>query len=75
MTKVVEAIYANGLLKPVDALELPEQQRVRLIVQTIDGATPPDRQAALERLTAGIGAMNFNLRGALPTRDELHDRV
>jgi predicted DNA-binding antitoxin AbrB/MazE fold protein len=75
MTKVVEAIYTKGLLKPVDALELPEQQRVRLIVQTIDGVSPADRQAALRRLTAGIDAMAFNLRGALPTRDELHDRA
>ena len=75
MTKVVDAIYSDGLLRPVDALELPEQQRVRLIVQTIDGADGIERQAAVERLKAGIRAMNFRLQGALPTRDELHDRV
>lgn len=75
MTKVIEAVYSNGLLKPVDALELPEQQRVRLIVQTIDGVSPADRQAALRRLTAGIDAGDFSLHRALPTRDELHDRA
>lgn len=73
MTKVVEAICSQGLLKPVDALALPEQQRVRLIVQTIAGTSAPDRQAAFRRLRAGIDAMNFELRGALPTRDELHN--
>jgi predicted DNA-binding antitoxin AbrB/MazE fold protein len=75
MTKVVEAIYAEGMLRPVAALDLPEQQRVRLIVQTIDGTTGFERQAAVARLKAGIQAMNFRLSGALPTRDELHDRI
>ncbi len=75
MTKVVEAIYTEGLLKPVDSLDLPDQQRVRLIVQTIDGTAGSQRQAALARLKAGIQAMNFRLQGPLPTRDELHDRV
>ena len=71
---MVEAIYANGLLRPLEALELPEHQRVRLIVQTIDGAAAPSREAALERLRRGIGGMNFRLRTSLPPRDELHDR-
>ena len=75
MTKVVEAIYSDGMLRPVHALELPEQQRVRLIVETIDGANASERQAAMDRLKAGIRAMDFRLRGGLPTRDELHDRV
>ena len=44
MTKIVEAVYAEGVLKPVEHLELPERQRVRLIVQTIDGS--PARDAA-----------------------------
>jgi predicted DNA-binding antitoxin AbrB/MazE fold protein len=75
MTKVIEAIYADGLLHPLNALDLPDQQRVRLIVQTVDGASSPDRTAAMERLRAGVASMNFHLLGPLPTRDELHDRV
>jgi predicted DNA-binding antitoxin AbrB/MazE fold protein len=74
MVKIVEAIYSGGLLRPVEALELPEQQRVRLTVQVIDGVECPDRAAALARLRAGIDAMDFRSGGRLPTRDELHDR-
>lgn len=76
MTKVVEAIYTGGILEPLEQLELPEKQRVRLIVQPIDGAAKPDadREAAMERLRAGIASMNFRLTGPLPTRDELHER-
>ena len=29
MARVVEAIYENGTLKPLEALDLPEHQRVR----------------------------------------------
>jgi predicted DNA-binding antitoxin AbrB/MazE fold protein len=75
MTKVVEAVYAEGVLKPVEDLELPERQRVRLIVQTIDGAPAMDREAAIRRLREGIASMDFELTGPLPSRDELHDRV
>ena len=79
MTKVVEAIYSHGVLEPLESLDLPEKQRVRLIVQPIDNASlsdaSADRHAAMKRLRAGIASMNFRLTGPLPTRDELHDRV
>ena len=79
MTKVIEAIYTHGVLEPLEALDLSEKQRVRLIVQPIDGVgplcPPSDREAAMTRLRAGIASMNFRLTGPLPTRDELHDRV
>ena len=78
MTKVVEAIYTHGILEPLEALELPERQRVRLIVQSIDGVAasgrPADREAAMMRLRAGIASMNFRSTGPYPTRDELHER-
>jgi predicted DNA-binding antitoxin AbrB/MazE fold protein len=32
MTKTVEAIYENGLLRPLSPLALPEHARVRLVV-------------------------------------------
>ena len=73
MTQTTGAIYANGVLKPTGALDLREQQRVRVIVETIeDGAG--DRSAAVARLKAGIESMQFFSNGCLPTRDELHDR-
>lgn len=38
MTKVVEAIYTNGLLEPVEPLDLAEKERVKVVVHTNNGA-------------------------------------
>jgi predicted DNA-binding antitoxin AbrB/MazE fold protein len=50
MTHVTEAIYTQGVLRPVEHLDLPDQQRVRLIVAPINGIGSADREAALEHL-------------------------
>ena len=39
MTLAVDAIFENGVLKPLNPLELAEHQKVHLIVET--NATPP----------------------------------
>ena len=75
MTQVTEAIYAEGVLRPVEALNLPECQRVRIILEPINGSNSAEREQALARLRAGIERMNFRLQGPLPSRDELHDRL
>ncbi len=75
MVRIIEAIYAEGVLHPVDELKLPEQQRVRLLVEPLDGASPADRATALGKLLAHIERDSFSFPGPLPTRDELHDRV
>jgi predicted DNA-binding antitoxin AbrB/MazE fold protein len=74
MTQTTEAVYANGVLKPTGDLHLREQQRVRLIVESLDEAAE-DRQQAVNRLRAGIESMQFFSSGRLPTREELHDRA
>jgi predicted DNA-binding antitoxin AbrB/MazE fold protein len=75
MAQFIEAIYTNGVLKPIEELVLREAQRVRLIVEPLDDdAVSGDRSAAVQRLQAGIERMNFFLREGLPSRDELHDR-
>jgi predicted DNA-binding antitoxin AbrB/MazE fold protein len=74
MVQVTEAVFSQGVLKPVDELHLREQQRVRLIIEPVDVGQDSDRAAALSRLRAGIASMNFSSSGPLPTRDELHDR-
>ncbi|MFH1109232.1 MAG: antitoxin family protein [Planctomycetota bacterium] len=86
MTKVVEAIYSHGVLQPLEALELPERQRVELTVRPIDGVARTDRSspdqapskqerdAALAELFAEIDRMDLHLRVRMPTRDELHER-
>ena len=72
MTRVTEAVFAQGVLKPTEDLGLQEQQRVRLIVEPLD-QSGEDRQAAIVRLKAGIEGMQFFSQGRRPTRDELHD--
>jgi len=74
MTKVVEAIYSHGVLEPLEALELPDKQRVRLTVESIDGTSGEQRQAALQRFLEHIKRSNFRIQGRLPSRDELYDR-
>lgn len=74
MVRVTEAIFSQGVLKPVDELGLREQQRVRLIIETDDVWQNPDRATAVSRLRAGIESMSFSSSGPLPSRDELHDR-
>jgi predicted DNA-binding antitoxin AbrB/MazE fold protein len=74
MVQVTEAVFSKGILKPVGSLRLREQQRVRLIIEAVDGGQDTDRAAALQRLRAGIEQMTFSSSGPLPTRDELHDR-
>jgi predicted DNA-binding antitoxin AbrB/MazE fold protein len=32
MARVVDAIYENGMLKPLETLDLPEHQRVRITI-------------------------------------------
>ena len=74
MTKVIEAIYSEGVLKPVEALELPEKQRVRLVVQLIADDRGRAREEAFRRLRERIARSKFSYGGRLPTRDELHER-
>ena len=73
MTQITEAIYTHGVLKPTEELDLREDQRVRVIVETLDDR-PVDRATALARLKAGIASMQFFSNGQMPTRAELHDR-
>jgi predicted DNA-binding antitoxin AbrB/MazE fold protein len=73
MTQITEAIYTRGVLKPTRELDLREDQRVRVIVESLDEPRE-DRTAALARLKAGIASMQFFSGGRLPSRAELHDR-
>ncbi len=75
MPQVIDAIYSQGVLKPVGELRLREQQRVRLIIEADAPVEDVDRAAALARLRDGIANMRFSLVGRLPSRDELHDRA
>lgn len=73
MIQRTEAVFSNGVLTPTRELGLRDQQRVRLIVETID-ETGTDREAAMAWLRAGIERMQFFSQGRPPTREQLHDR-
>lgn len=75
MTKPIEAIYANGSFQPVEELDLPDQQRVRLTVQVIPGDKERARGEAFRRVRERVARSNFSYGGPLPTRDELHERL
>ncbi len=74
MTKIVEAIYSHGVLEPLDSLDLPEGQRVRLTIEAIDGRTEAEREAARHALIARLKKSPLSYGGPMPTRDELHER-
>ena len=74
MVRITEAIFANGVLRPMENLNLREEERVRLIVEPIDGGADGDRLAALERVLKGQAQMHFRSNGPYPTREELHER-
>jgi predicted DNA-binding antitoxin AbrB/MazE fold protein len=74
MTYEIEAVYTNGVLKPVGQLALREGQRVRVTVEATDDLPARDREAAIARLKAGIARMGFFSEGPLPSREELHER-
>src|SRR5438876_384990 len=74
MTRVVEAIYSNGHLEPLEDLALAEQERVTLIVQRHDRPEPAQQDAALRVLLHGMKKSTFRSGGKLPSRDELHER-
>jgi len=56
MTTVIDAVYENGVLKPLVAASLKEHQRYRVVVQEIapapyDPALEPELAAEIERRT------------------------
>jgi len=70
MTTVIEAVYEDGVLKPLAPSDLKEQQRYRLILQEIAPAEPdmdPELAAELERRTTILpdGRKIVNMDGIL----------
>jgi predicted DNA-binding antitoxin AbrB/MazE fold protein len=77
MTQITEATFDGGVLHPSGKLSLKPHERVRLIVQSLGEVDVKAREAALDRLRAGIAQMGFRSPAGArptPTRDELHER-
>ena len=43
MAKIIEAVFENGVIKPLEAVELPEHQRVRVAITPLPGAVSETR--------------------------------
>lgn len=69
-----EAVFSDGVLKPVERLDLQENERVRVVVQPLNRPSDEARQAAFAELLAGIERMNFRSTQPYPSRDVLHER-
>lgn len=74
MKQVIEAIFSNGVLRPVHPLPLREDERVKITVESIDWPTAEERAQAIQRFNEGVERMKFRSNGPYPTRDELHER-
>jgi predicted DNA-binding antitoxin AbrB/MazE fold protein len=56
MARVVEAIYENGTLKPLEALDLPEHQRVRITIHELIVESPDETLEAWHQVFEGCAA-------------------
>ena len=56
MSDAIRAIYENGVFKPLQSLDLPENQTVRLIVESDSSDAPSNGAAEGTDPLAGIRA-------------------
>ena len=74
MTTQMTATVVNGMLKPDQALALPEKARVRLTIEPFEEWSPEAARAAWEALQARLKEHPIDSGGVRYTRDELHER-
>lgn len=75
MSQVVEAIYADGVLKPLAALPFHDQQRLRLTIETVDDRAAGKHEGHLHELIDRLRRSTLSYGGPPPTREELHERA
>ena len=74
MNLFVEAVYSHGVFEPLESLNLPEKQRVRLTIEPVIEKSESERAAARRALVDRLRKSSLSYGGPLPTRDELHER-
>ena len=57
MVQYVEAVYENGVLRPLEPLDLLDAQRVRIMVTTPEFARSGRDMKLLERVRAEVAGM------------------
>lgn len=54
MARIVDAIYEQGMLKPLEALDLPEHQRVRITIHDTPQESPDEQLDAWQGVYDGL---------------------
>ena len=54
MLEAIEAIYEKGVFKPLQELEIPEGQHVRLVIETTQATTSEDMLALAAQVYEGL---------------------
>ena len=57
MVQQVEAVYENGVLRPLEPLDLPNSQRVKITVATPESGRSTRDMKLLERVRAEVAGM------------------
>lgn len=54
MNRILEAIYENGVLKPLKSLKLPEHQKVTITIQLPPAENPDQELESWHQVFAGL---------------------
>ena len=54
MDRILEAIYENGVLKPLESLKIPEHQKVTITIQLPPQENPDQELESWHRVYAGL---------------------
>jgi predicted DNA-binding antitoxin AbrB/MazE fold protein len=54
MDRILEAIYENGVLKPLQSLKLPEHQKVTITIQLPPVENPDQELGSWRQVYAGL---------------------
>jgi predicted DNA-binding antitoxin AbrB/MazE fold protein len=72
ITRQVDAVFENGILRPLDPLPLKEMERVRL---TITNDTADPRKALVDREFLVNRSRELAGLDPVPTLDEVHETL
>jgi len=54
MDYILEAVFENGVLKPLESIRLPEHQKVTITIQLPPVENPDEELASWHRVYAGL---------------------
>ena len=74
MTTQVTATVVGGMLQPDEMLPLPDQTRVHLTIEPLEGQPPAAATAAWEAIKSRLRERPLHFGGHRYSREELHER-